>query len=157
MKSYYKNSPELKTAHILIEVKSNATPEERALARKRAEEINAEVHKSTRPFKDLVKLYSDDIVTKDTGGEVGYQNRLSVMPGYYDVAMKLKPGQISNVAETPFGFHIIKLIDIHTYANANRKMLHTAVFEKKKAALFNDYFDKLKRHYKITVNQDVIK
>jgi parvulin-like peptidyl-prolyl isomerase len=157
MKSYYKNNPELKTAHILIEVKPNATVDERAIAKKRAEEINTEVHKSKRPFNELVKLYSDDLVTKDAGGEVGYQNRLSVMPGYYDVALKLKPGQISNVAETPFGFHIIKLLDVHTYAHANKKMLHNAVFEKKKAALFNDYFDRLKRHYKISVNQDVIK
>jgi parvulin-like peptidyl-prolyl isomerase len=157
MKAYYSQNPEIKTSHILIEVKSGATPEERAIARKRAEEINTDVHKSKKPFEDLVKLYTDDLVTKNTGGDVGYQTRASVMPQYYDAALKLKSGQISDVVETPFGFHIIKSFGQHSYLAANKKLIRSAVFEKKKLVVFNDYFDKLKKHYKISVNSDVIK
>lgn len=157
MKSYYEKNPEVKTSHILIEVKNGATPEERAIAKKRAEEINSEVHKSKRPFEDLVKLYSDDIATKNTGGDVGYQTRISVMPSYYEAALRLKTGEISGVVETPFGFHIIKSLGEHSYAASNKKLIRNAVFEKKKLVVFNDYFDKLKKHYKISVNQDVIK
>ena len=157
MKAYYSKNPEIKTSHILIEVKAGATAEERAIAKKRAEEINAEVHKSKKPFEDLVKLYTDDLVTKNSGGDVGYQTRASVMPAYYDAALKLRDGQISDVVETPFGFHIIKSFGQHSYASANKKLIRTAVFEKKKLVVFNDYFDKLKKHYKISVNQDVLK
>lgn len=157
MKAYYSKNPEIKTSHILIEVKAGATAEERAIAKKRAEEINAEVHKSKKPFEALVKLYTDDLVTKNTGGDVGYQTRSSVLPPYYEAALKLKTGEISDVVETPFGFHIIKSFGRHTYADANKKLIRTAVFENKKLVIFNDYFDKLKKHYKISVNQDVIK
>jgi peptidyl-prolyl cis-trans isomerase C/peptidyl-prolyl cis-trans isomerase D len=157
MRNYYKSNPEVKTAHILIEIKAGATAEERAVAKKRAEEINSEVHTSKRSFADLAKLYSDDLVTKNTGGETGYQTRLSVMPSYYETAIHLKPGQISNVVETPFGFHIIKLLDVHSYSAANKKVLRETVFEKKKVDLFNAYFAKLKKNYKISVNDDALK
>jgi parvulin-like peptidyl-prolyl isomerase len=157
MKDYYKENPELHTQHILIEVKQSATPEERAIAKKRAEEIYQDVKKSKKPFEDLVKLYSDDIATKSHGGDVGWQTRMTVYPTYYEAAMKLKSGQISNIVETPHGFHIIKMKGEHPYAEANKRMIREGVFEKKRLALFNDYFDKIRKHYKVTVNSDAIK
>ena len=157
MQDYYKSSPEIRTRHILIEVKANATPAERQAARKRAEEILAEVKKSKRPFDELVSLYTDDIATKKNGGDVGFQNRLSVLPSYYETALKLKQGEVSNVVETPYGFHIIQIVRKNPYEEANKRQVRAAVFEKKRLTIFNDYFDKVKRQYKITVNNDAIK
>ena len=157
LQEYYKTNPEIKTAHILVDIKQNATQAEREAARKRADEIYAEVKKSTRPFKDLVKLYTDDISTRDNGGDVGYQTRVTVYPTYYDAALKLKPGQVSGVVETPYGFHIIKSLDIHPFSKADRRQVKAGLFEKRKLALFNDYFDKLRKHYKVTVNSDSLK
>jgi len=163
MKSYYASNPEVRTSHILIEIKPSANEAERAAARKRTEEINAEVKKSKRPFEELVKLYTDDLATKNTGGDVGYQARLSLVPGfslatsYYESAIRLKNGEISGVVETPFGFHIIKKTGQHTFAEANKRLIRGAVFEKKKMTLFNEYFDKMRKSYKISVNNDAVK
>jgi parvulin-like peptidyl-prolyl isomerase len=158
MKDFYKNNPEVRTAHIEIQVKTNATPAERVIAKKRAEEILADVRKAAkRPFPELVKLYSDDLATKDHGGDTGYQTRLTVFPSYYEASIKLKTNQISDVVETPFSFHIIKLLGVHSFADANKRQIRSAVFEKKKIAIFNEYFDKLKKHYKISVNEDTIR
>lgn len=157
MKEYYKNAPEIRTSHILVEVKQNATPAERAIAKKRAEEIYAEVRKSKQPFEKLVKLYSDDISTKDKGGDTGYQSRMTVVPSYYDAALKLSLNAMTGVIETPFGFHIIKLTGKHLFAESQKRASRAAVFEKKRLAIFNDYFDKLKKKYKITTNADILK
>ena len=156
MKEYYKNSPELRTSHILTEIKQNATPAERAAAKKRAEEIYAEVQKSKQPFEKLVKLYSDDISTKDRDGDVGYQSRMTVVPSYYEAAIKLKVGGMSGLIETPYGFHIIKLTGKHLFAESQKRASRAAVFERKRLAIFNDYFEKMKKRYKITTNAEAL-
>jgi parvulin-like peptidyl-prolyl isomerase len=157
MRDYYKNNPEIRTSHILIEIKQGATPAERAAARKRAEEIYAEVKKSKRPFEELVALYTDDISTKKNGGDVGFQSRVSLVSSYYDSALKLKVGEISGIVETTYGFHIIKLTAKRSFEEARKSQIRAAIFEQKRLELFNDYFDGIKRRYKVTVNSDNLK
>lgn len=157
MKDYYKKNPEMRLAHILIEVKANAKPEEREIAKKHAQEVLDEVKKSKRPFEELVKVYSDDLATKDYGGDIGYQSRVTLMPYIYDAAMEMRPGDIKGLIETHFGFHIIKLIDKRSYELADKQQVRAALFEDKRGRLFNEYFDKVKRNYKVQINREAIK
>jgi peptidyl-prolyl cis-trans isomerase C/peptidyl-prolyl cis-trans isomerase D len=156
LKSYYAKNPEIRLAHILIDVKANAKPEERQIAKTRAEQILADVKKSKRPFDELVKLYSDDASTKEAGGEIGYQNRTTLMPSIYDIALKMKEGEIRGLIESPYGFHIIKLIDKRDYDLADKRMIRAALFEQKRAEIFNRYFAELKKKYKIQVNKSAL-
>jgi parvulin-like peptidyl-prolyl isomerase len=157
MKDFYKSNPEIRTRHILIEIKPKPTAAERATAKKRAEEILSEVKKSKKPFQELVGLYTDDLATKKNGGDVGFQTRLSVLPAYYEAALKLRPGEVSSVVETPYGFHIIELIKKNSFNEANKRQVKAAVFEKKRLSLFNEYFDKVKKSYAISINWDPVK
>lgn len=156
MEAYYKKNPEIRTSHILIELKPGATPEQRAEAQKRATEIFEEVKKSKRPFEELVRLYSDDQLTKQTGGDVGFQSRASLVPSYYDAALAMKVGQLNGLIETPFGFHIIKVTGRRSFENSNKRQLRALVFDEKRRDLFNDYFAKLKRNYKIQTNPKLV-
>jgi peptidyl-prolyl cis-trans isomerase C/peptidyl-prolyl cis-trans isomerase D len=156
MRAFYAKNPELRTSHILIEVKPNATPEEKAVARKRAEEILAEVKKSKRPFEELVKLYTDDTFTKNNGGDLGYQNRVTLVPSYYDAILRMKMNDTSGLVETPYGFHIIKLTGRRSYEQANKQQLRTAVFDEKRKNLFNEFFTSLKSKYKIETNRKLL-
>lgn len=156
MEAYYKKNPEIRTSHILIELKPGATPEQRAEARKRATEIYEEVKKSKRPFEELVRLYSDDPLTKQTGGDVGYQSRITLVPSYYDAILAMKVGEIRGLIDTPFGFHIVKVTGRRSFDNANKRQLRAAVFDEKRKDIFNDYFDKLKKSYKIQTNPSLI-
>ncbi len=156
MEAYYKKNPEIRTSHILIEVKPAATGEQRGEAKKRAVEIYDEVRKSKRPFEELVKLYSDDVLSKQTGGDVGWQNRVSLVPAYYEAAMKLNVNELSPLIETQFGFHIIKMTGRRTYENANKRSVRTAVFDEKRRDVFNDYFERLKKNYKIQINKKMV-
>lgn len=157
MQAWYAKNPELRTSHILIEFKPGATPAQVAEAKKRATEIFDEVKKSKRPFEELVKLYSDDALSKQAGGDIGWQSRVTLVPGYYEAAASMKVGEIKGLIESQFGFHIIKLTGRRSFENANKRQIRAAVFDEKRKQIFNEYFDKLKKSYSIKENKSAIR
>ncbi|WII73003.1 peptidylprolyl isomerase [Bdellovibrio sp. 22V] len=157
MQAWYAKNPELRTSHILIEFKPGATAAQVAEAKKRATEIYDEVKKSKRPFEELVKLYSDDALSKQAGGDIGWQSRVTLVPGYYEAAASMKVGEIKGLIETQFGFHIIKLTGKRSFENANKRQIRAAVFDEKRKQIFNDYFDRLKKSYTIKENKSAIR
>lgn len=160
MKDFYSSNPEIRSSHILIEIKPGATEAERAAAKKRAEEILGEVKASKRPFEELVNLYTDDLATKKAGGDIGFQSRITIVAPYYDALNRLKVGQTTGLIETKYGYHIAKLTGRHNWDECNsvcKNLVRNAVFEKKRALIFNEYFDKLKKKYNITSHLEVIK
>lgn len=62
-------------------------------------------------FEEMAKKYSDDPGTARDGGNLGWAKKGIFYPEFEAAAFQLKPGEISNVVETPVGFHIIQLID----------------------------------------------
>jgi parvulin-like peptidyl-prolyl isomerase len=157
LKAHYNNNPEIRTSHILIEVKPTALTTEREKAKKRAEGILKDVRASKKSFEELVNLYSDDSATKQAGGDIGWQTRLTLVPAYYNAAEKLGVGKISGLIETEFGFHIIKLTGKNTYEKANKRQIRVAVFEEKRKGIFDKYFERLKSSYKVKVNKALVK
>lgn len=157
MRDYYKKNPEYRSSHILIEYKPDATVEQKALALKRANEIYEEVKKSKRPFEELVKLYSDDTLSKNSGGDIGFQNRITVVPTYYEAMVALKPNEISKPVPTLYGYHIIKVTGRRSYDDANKRQIRAAVFDVKRKRLFDQYFNKISSKYKVTKDEKLIK
>lgn len=62
-------------------------------------------------FATLARLYSEDPGTARRGGELGMASKSIFWPAFSDAAMSLKPGIISQIVETPDGFHLIEVID----------------------------------------------
>jgi peptidyl-prolyl cis-trans isomerase SurA len=60
-------------------------------------------------FEAVVRRYSDDLGTRERGGELGWFERGRMVPEFERVAFALRPGQTSGIVETSFGYHIIKL------------------------------------------------
>lgn len=157
MKAWYAKNPQIRLSDILIEVKPGATEAQRAEAKKRAEEILSEVKKSKRPFEELVRLYSDDTTTKNLGGDVGWQSRITLVPTYYDAAVAMKTGDVSqSLVETPFGFHILKLTGRRSYEEATKREVRMAVFDEKRKSVFDDFFNRVKKQYQINVNTKLV-
>lgn len=157
MQAYYRKNPELRLSHILIEFKPGSSAKEIAEARKRAEEIYAEVKKSKRPFEDLVKLYSDDSLSKNSGGDIQYQSRITIVPPIYEAALKMKVGSVRGIIRTQYGFHIIKLTGKRSYQQANKRQLRAAVFDFKRKKIFDKYFVGLSKKYKVQRNRQALK
>ncbi len=157
MKSWYKDNPQLRLSQIVIELKFDASAEQKAEATKRANEIYQEVLKSKRPFEELVKLYSDDPLTKQVGGDMGWITRVTVIPQVYDMAVKLRNGEIKGLVRSPFGLHILKLTGRRTFDDADKRQIRMGAFEEKKLKLFNDFFGQLKKKYPIKANPKLVK
>jgi hypothetical protein len=79
----------------------------KADAKARAQEALAKIRAGT-PFEDVVKQYSDDAGSVDRMGSLGKFKRDAMDPAFSNAAFALKPSEVSDVVETPFGFHVIK-------------------------------------------------
>lgn len=152
LKSYYAKNPEIRANQILIEVRPDATSEQKKEARKRALEIYEAVRKSQRKFEELVKIYSDDPLSNKSGGDIGWQTRLTLYPAIYNQVSRLSVGQISPLIETPFGFFIVRLSAKKAFSEADQAMLRLAVQEEKKKRLYDQFIAGLRSKYKIQVN-----
>ena len=86
--------------------------EARTAAKKKAEDVLAQLRAAPDKFAELAKKYSQDPGSKDNGGDLGFFARGSMVKPFEDAVFKLKPGQLSDIVETSFGFHIIKLTGI---------------------------------------------
>ena len=62
-------------------------------------------------FATLARIYSEDAGTARRGGELGFASKSIYWPVFSDAAMALRPGTISQIVETPDGFHIIEVIE----------------------------------------------
>jgi parvulin-like peptidyl-prolyl isomerase len=106
----FSHPDQFKVAHILIGVPKDATAEQKAAARKKAEELLAEV-KGGADFAALAKEHSTDRGSNTRGGELPWVGYGDTVEPFDKVARELTAGQLSSVVETPFGFHIIKGVD----------------------------------------------
>jgi peptidyl-prolyl cis-trans isomerase C/peptidyl-prolyl cis-trans isomerase D len=157
MKAFYKRNPEIKTSHILIQIRPGAPASDRNIARERAQKIYSEVRASKKKFEDLVGLYTDDLQTKGNGGDLGWQTRVTTLPEFYEAALKTPKGSIAPLVETKFGFHIIKVTDTRDYETANKRKIRFGVFEEKKKAIFDAYFKTLTPKYQVKKNAALLK
>jgi NIMA-interacting peptidyl-prolyl cis-trans isomerase 1 len=76
-------------------------------AKARAQEVVSKVRAGTA-FEDLVKTYSDDQGSVDRMGSLGKFHKGDMDAAFSAAAFALKVGEVSDVVETPFGFHVIK-------------------------------------------------
>lgn len=75
-------------------------------AKKRAQEALTKA-RAGEPFDKLVLQYSDEPGAAERGGDLGVFEKKVMVKAFSDVAFKLKVGEISEIVETPFGYHII--------------------------------------------------
>jgi hypothetical protein len=102
---------EISARHLLVSYKDalRAAPgigRSKAEARARAEEAQKRAA-AGEDFKALVKQYSDEPGAADRGGDLGKFDRNSMVPAFANAAFALKVGEVSQVVETQFGFHVI--------------------------------------------------
>jgi len=102
---------EISARHLLVSYRDalRASPgigRTKEQARERAEEAQKRAA-AGEDFVALVKQYSDEPGAADRGGDLGKFDRSSMVPAFANAAFKLKVGEVSQVVETQFGFHVI--------------------------------------------------
>ena len=102
-------TPEMRQAsHILIKLAETASEEEKKAAAQKAQAAHKEAS-SGADFAELAKKYSDDILTRDKGGNLGKLSRGDMPREFEDVLFSLKEGEISEPVKTAKGYEIIRL------------------------------------------------
>src|SRR5215208_6251332 len=91
-----------------IVVAPKPTAEQKARARAKAESLLVEIKKGG-DFEQIAKRESMDQASKPTGGDLGWNRRGAMVPQFERMMFALRPGQISPVVETAFGYHIIRV------------------------------------------------
>jgi peptidyl-prolyl cis-trans isomerase C len=114
VKAYYDTHPDsfkqpeqVRASHILIKVDPQADEAKKAAARKKLEEIRRRLLKGEE-FVALAREFSEG-PTNVRGGDLGYFRRGQMVKPFEDTAFALKVGELSEVVETQFGFHLIKV------------------------------------------------
>ena len=92
-----------------IVIKPEITDDQKQELRQKLNDFRSRVYQG-EDFKMLATLYSDDLGSSAKGGELGFVNRGDLVPEFERAAFRLKQGEISEVVESQFGFHIIQLI-----------------------------------------------
>ena len=147
----FKRPQQIKASHILIKVDARADEAKKTEARKKIEEVQQKL-KDGGDFAELAKEYSEG-PSKTKGGDLGYFSRGQMVKPFETAALALKPNEVSDVVETRFGYHIIKVFDTkpeetRAYADAKSEIIQRMKQEKiQKEAV--QYVDKLKKEAKI--------
>jgi len=114
---YYREHPdqfqapeEVRASHILIRAAESDPADARAAARKKAEAILSEV-RGGKDFAAEAKANSADQGSAANGGDLGFFPRGRMVPPFETAAFALKVGETSDIVETPFGYHILRVTD----------------------------------------------
>jgi len=137
LKTYYEQNAsrfgtkeERRASHILITAPASAPAAEREKAKAKAEQLLAEVKKAPNTFADVARKNSQDPGSAEKGGDLDFVTKGAMVKPFEDAMFALKKGEISNVVETEFGYHIIHLTDI--------KPAVVPPFEQVRATIEND-------------------
>lgn len=97
-------------AHILFRVRPGMSEQERAAQLTAAREALSRINKG-EDFAAVATAVSEDDLSAARGGDLGWMKEGAVSEGFSQAAFALEPGEVSEVVNTTFGFHIIKLIE----------------------------------------------
>lgn len=96
----------------MTEEEINIKVQEEMLQRyQKAVSIEKQIKNTPEKFEAIARDESDDTVTAKNGGDIGFFAQKDMVKPFADVAFKQKPNTISEVVQTPYGFHIIKVTD----------------------------------------------
>jgi len=135
-------------SHILLRVDPKSTPEQKAEIKKKLEQIRSEIESNAISFKDAAAKYSQDPSNARDGGDLGFFPRGTMVKPFEDAAFATKPGTISPVIETQFGYHIIQVSELKPAGKATlgeaRATIKNYLEQLARQKTFQKYVDELK-------------
>ena len=121
IKTFYDNNPDsfkkpeqVRVRHILIKVDPQADETQRAASQTKLKDIQNRLKKG-EDFESLAKEFSQ-CPSSTEGGDLGYFSKGQMVKPFEAAAFALKPGEVSDIVETQFGYHLIQCVDKKTKA-----------------------------------------
>jgi peptidyl-prolyl cis-trans isomerase SurA len=147
----------VRASHILVSFMKPDGTVDTAAAKLTMDSIITELH-AGNDFAKVAAKYSDDPGTKDKGGDLGFFERRMMVQAFDEAAFKLNVGEISDVIESGYGYHVIKLTDKQPYPSFEEDKDNLKNLFKK--SRYNDVYaeliENLKKEYNYKLNENVI-
>jgi peptidyl-prolyl cis-trans isomerase D len=123
----YSVPEERRASHILIKADKSANAADKTKAKASAEELLAQARKNPAGFADLARKNSQDEGSAPNGGDLDFFGRGAMVKPFDEAAFNLKPGEISNVVESDFGYHVIQLTAVRGGSKKNFELVRNEV------------------------------
>jgi peptidyl-prolyl cis-trans isomerase C len=158
-KDFYEKNPDkfialgpARFSHILIQVKEGADNTQKAKAKKKIEAIAGKLKKG-QDFAELAKSYSEDESSRAVSGDIGWVKIGRTVKPFEDAAFALNPGEVSGVVETPYGYHLIKMLEkkpetVFSFKDVKEQIVEYLKNIKKNKSQ-SDYIENIKKGSKI--------
>lgn len=150
----YENDKTASVRHILL-LTQEKSDEEKKEIRKKMEEILSRA-KRGEDFAELAKTYSEDPGSKDKGGIYENFGRGQMVKPFEDAAFSVPVGEISDIVETTFGYHIIKVIDRQKETRPLEEVrdeIEEQIRQRKKNEVYKELLDQLKENASFEIIQ----
>lgn len=145
---------EIHCFHLMLRVDAFAPDAAHRAARERLLQIRTEIESGALSFEDAARKYSDDVTGRD-GGDLGWFTTGTLEESFEKVAFKAEPGAISDVVQTPFGHHLVKVSEKRRVAiSESRKTALVAavrerLYQDKYVSAMATWFDQLEKQAEI--------
>jgi len=149
--------PEIRASHILVRTTNDEGITDSIGAKARIDSVKMMLDNGA-DFAELAEKYSDDTGSKTQGGDLGFFQRRMMIKEFDEEAFNLKPGQVSDIVKTNYGYHIIKLTETKPYPSFddNKEELKNIYKQLKFNAAQEKLVDQLKTKYNYKLNKPVV-
>lgn len=159
---YFKDSiaERIRCRHILIRVESNAGFKDKNIARRKIRDIQKKLEEGA-DFAQLAREYSDDTESARNGGELGFFVRGWMVPEFEEAAFGLRVGEVSDIVETEFGYHLIRCEEKKTKADLSLELVHDElaayIYQQKAKVKFEEWIKDLRASANIQIKDETLK
>ena len=149
--------PKIRASHILVSFRDQKGNIDSAKARLKMDSVLTAL-KNGEDFAEVAKKYSDDPGSREKGGDLGFFERRMMVQPFDEAAFKLDVGQVSEVVETGFGLHVIKVTEKQEYPTfeEDKENLKNILKKSRYNDLYTALVDSLRNEYHYNLNESTI-
>ena len=157
VEEYYSSNPEVRTSHIFVQVRYDANAAQDKAALEKIRKIETTLKNGDKSFAEIARTYSEGVAAA-SGGDIDFQTKDKLDPVYYQTAVALKkPGNVSGIVRTQFGYHIIKLTAVRDFKDVDKGTYKRIIFDERRAQIYDQFMAELRKQYNIQVNYSLLK
>jgi peptidyl-prolyl cis-trans isomerase C len=144
----------VRASHILAKADAKSSPEEKKKARRRIEETKRKLNEGA-DFAKLASTESDDEAAAANAGDLGVFSRGRMVKEFATAAFSMEPGEISDIIETQFGYHLIKVFEripaqVVPFEQA-KESIKAKLTQKQSGEKIREYIEKLRKEFNVKV------
>ena len=150
-KDEFSQPEERKASHILISLTPDASEEDKQTARGKAQQILEQVQRDLEQFTQLAQEHSNDPGSAPQGGDLGFFGRGAMVKPFEDKIFSMQLNEVSDIVETDFGLHVIKLTDIKEAKQQSLEEVREQIESKLKLQLVASAFGEIAEDFRNVV------